>query len=115
MCLVALSNRDLRRLSWPARLKVVTNHFWHAAFNRSAERHEGNSYWESAGAVDARLASADAWEQATQADPYFALQVPWRRAPRTVGATLEFMLDRVAPWRPVEGVEQLVTLMQLES
>ncbi len=114
VCLVALSNRSLRRLSSSARLKAVTDHFWHAAFNRSAEMHEGNSYWESAASIDARLASADAWEEATCADPYFALQVHWRRASRTVGGTLEYMLDRVAPWHPVERVEQLVTLMQLE-
>ena len=114
VCLVALNNRSLRRLSWAARMKAITDHFWHAAFNRSAEMHEGNSYWESAGSIDARLASADAWEEATRTDPYFALQVRWRRASRTVGATLEYMLDRVAPWQPVERLEQLVTLMQLE-
>jgi len=114
VCLVALGNRRLRRLSWSARLRTVTEHFWHAAFNRSSEVHEGNSYWGTAGTIDPRLSSAGAWEEATRTDPYFALQVAWRRAPRSVGATLERMLDQVAPWRPVERVEQLVTLMQQE-
>lgn len=114
VCLANLTRR-LGALSWNERICTVTEHFWHAAFNRSSEMHEGNSYWGSAADLDRRLTSAAAWEAATREQPYFMLEVPWRRAPQPVGATLERMLDHVAPWRPVESVDQLVTLMQQEG
>jgi hypothetical protein len=111
VCLANLTRR-LGSMSWADRLKTITDHFWHAAFNRSSEIHEGNSHWGTAGAIDPRLASAAAWEAATREDPYFALRIPWRRASQPLGATLAGMLDHVAPWQPVQRVEQLVTLMQ---
>jgi hypothetical protein len=111
VCLANLTRR-LGRLPWPERVKTVTAHFWQAAFNRSSEVHEGNSHWADAGTLDPRLASAATWEAATHDDPYFTLGIRWRRAPHTLGATLARMLDHVAPWRPVERVDQLVTLMQ---
>jgi hypothetical protein len=111
VCLANLT-RKLERMTWPDRIRTVTEHFWHAAFNRSSEIHEGNSHWGTAGEIDPRLSSALAREAATREDPYFTLGLPWRPAPRRLGATLAAMLDHVAPWKPVERVEQLVTLMQ---
>jgi hypothetical protein len=113
VCLVNLMSR-LGGLDWGRRVRAITEHFWHAAFTRSSEVHEGNSWW-SAGAVDPRLTSPEAWAAATAADPYFVLGVPWRKAPQRLGATVAAMLDRVAPWRPVESVEQVVTLLQRED
>lgn len=114
VCLARLQGL-LGELDWPARIRTVTDHFWNAAFNRSSEVHEGNSRWGSDQAVDPRLATADSWEAATRADPYFALQVPWQRAPHNVGETLASMLELIAPYRPVASAEQLVTLMQQED
>lgn len=114
VCLVNLT-ASLGGLTWEARVGTVTDHFWHASFNRSAETYENNSFWGNARTIDRRFESAETWEAATREDPYFALTVPWRRAPRTVGETLECMLDKVAPWRPIERVEHLVTLMQQED
>jgi hypothetical protein len=111
VCMVNLGRR-LGRLGWAERVHAVTEHFWQAAFNHSADLHEGNSFWAGAHRVDPRFASPAAWEAATAENPYFALQVRWRRAPHPLGPTLERMLDMAAPWRPVERVEQLVTLMQ---
>lgn len=112
VCLVNLAE-GLGRLGWEERVQAVTRHFWEAAFTRSSEVHEGNSFWE-AGAPDPRLATAAAWEAATHTDPYFTLGVHWRPSPRRLGQTVARMLDLVAPWRPIERVEQLVTLMQQE-
>ena len=114
VCLANLTRR-LGSLSWTERIRTVTDHFWHAAFNRSSELNEGNSYWGGAGDLDPRLVSAAAWEAATRENPYFTLEVWWRRAPHSLGVTLARMLDHVAPWRPVETVDQLVTLMQQEG
>ena len=114
VCLMNLGRR-LGRLGWEQRIDAVTQHFWQAAFNRSSEIHEGNSFVNSMARVDRRLANADAWEAATQASPYFALEVRWQRAPHNLGETVARMLDLVAPERPIERVEQLVTLMQQEA
>jgi hypothetical protein len=113
VCLANLTRR-LGPLSWEERLKAVTDHMFYGAFNRSSEVHEGNSYWGSAGEIDPRLQTVAAWEAATAENAYFALEVPWRRAPQPVGATLARMLDAVAPWHAVEHVDQLVTMMQQE-
>jgi hypothetical protein len=107
--------RRLSRLDWSGRVATLCEHFWQAAFTRSSEIHEDNSFWQSSASIDPRLASAQAWEEATCRHPYFALEVSWRPAPQPLGATLARMLDMVSPWRPIERVEQLVTLMQLEE
>jgi hypothetical protein len=111
VCLTGLRG-DLSGLAWDEKVTAVTEHFWQAAFNRSSEEHEGNSYWGRFRQLDPRLASADAWEAASRADPYFALGIEWPRASRPVGRVLFEMLDAVAPARPIERVEHLVTLMQ---
>jgi hypothetical protein len=114
VCLVNLGRR-LGTLGWDERLHVVTEHFWQAAFNRSSEVHEGNSYFTAMRGVDKRVAGAAAWEASTRADPYFALSVRWRKTERSLGATLAHMLDMVAPRPPLERVEQLVTLLQADG
>jgi hypothetical protein len=114
VCLVNLRRR-LGRLSWEERVQAVTSHFWEAAFNRSSEAAEGNSWWGTLRGLDRRLEDPARWQEATRADPYFTLEVPWRPTGQSVGATLGRMLDMVAPWRPIERVEHLVTLMQQEE
>jgi hypothetical protein len=114
LCLAGLG-RSLARLDWDARVHAVVDHVWQAAFTRSAEAHEGNSAWGTHRDLDPRLASPAAWEAATREDPYFTLGVRWPRAPRTLAATLVGMLDDVAPARPIERVEHLVTLMQQDA
>jgi hypothetical protein len=107
--------RRLRRLDWSERVAALCEHFWQAAFTRSSEIHEDNSFWQTSASIDRRLATADAWEEATRRHPYFALEIAWRPAPEPLGVTLSRMLDMVSPWRPIERVEQLVTLMQPEE
>jgi hypothetical protein len=111
VCLANLRS-CLGKMSWGERIRTVTDHFWRAAFNRSSEEHEGNSFWESSRGFDDRLETPQAWEAATRDNPYFTLQVAWPRAPRTLRETLENMLEKSAPARPIERVEQLVTLIQ---
>ncbi|HYC24111.1 MAG TPA: hypothetical protein VEI94_15495, partial [Candidatus Bathyarchaeia archaeon] len=114
VCLVKLRG-ELGELGWDERTRAVIDHFWQASNTRSSEEHEGHSFWSKGRAVDRRFASAAAWEAATLADPYFALSVRWRRAPSRLGATLARMLERAAPRRPIERVEQLVTLIQQDE
>jgi hypothetical protein len=114
VCLANLRKR-LGKLAWAERVRTVTDHFWQAAFSLSSEFNEGNSHWGTRGTTDPRFETVDTWETATRDDPYFALEVTWRPAPRPLGATLGRMLDRVAPWRPIERAEQLVTILQQEG
>ena len=100
VCLVNL--RDLSRLSWAAKIGAVVDHVFCAAFNRSSEVNEGNSYWSAMRTIDPRVASTEAWEQATRENPRFPLEVAWQPAGTTVSAELGAMLDNVvAPTRSV--------------
>ena len=95
-CWVCLANlRDLSGESWPDKVYAVTDHVFAAAFNRSSDVHEGNSYWTAMRDVDPRVASLDAWQEATRQNPRFAIEVPWKAAGTTVTAELSAMLDRV--------------------
>ena len=111
VCLFNLG-RPLARLTWEARVRAVTDHFWQAAYTRSADVAEGNSFWAKTRGLDPRLESPAAWETATDRDPYFALEIGWPPAPSTLRDAVAHMLDLVAPWRPIERAEQLATLMQ---
>ena len=73
----------------------VVDHVFNAAFNRSADAHEGNSYWASMRDLDPRVASLGAWEAATEKNRWFVLDVPWKPAGTTASAELVSMLDHV--------------------
>ena len=80
---------NLFRLSWDDKVRTIRSHLWGEAFNESA----GTVYWDTMGALDPRLATVEAWEQATTADPFFALNVSWRPVGTTVGAGMSEMLS----------------------
>jgi hypothetical protein len=95
-CWLCLQNvGPLADLSWGRKVDTISEHLFSAAFNQSAETHEGNSYWSASKAVDARVESPEAWDAATRENPWFSLDVPWRPAETTVTAELDAMLDRV--------------------
>jgi hypothetical protein len=83
-------------------LPAIMNHVYSAAFNRSADVHEGNSYWEAMRDVDDRIASLEAWEAATRENRYFAVDVPWRSADTTAVAELRAMLEHADASLPAE-------------
>jgi len=80
---------DLSRLSWEDKVGTIRSHLWGEAFNESA----GTEYWEAMREIDPRVATVEAWEQATAEDPFFTLAVPWRPLGRTVGTVMGDMLD----------------------
>ena len=114
-CWLCLANlkRDLAPLSWNEKICVIRKHLWGASFNRSSEVHEGNSYWQTMRGVDDRVASLDAWERATQADPFFPLQVNWKPSGTTIGEVIESMLVMVAPPQVITSADQVVPLITL--
>jgi hypothetical protein len=99
VCLQGMS-RKVVGLSWSAKVDAIIDHVFSAAFNRSAEMHEGNSYWGSSGSIDPRLATIEAWEEASRANPLFPLEVRWKPANTTATQELDALLDQVvAPAR----------------
>ncbi len=98
-------------------LSALRSHLFGAAFNESSERHELSSWFTETveAQVDPRLATVEAWEEASREDPLFVLDVPWlptghtveqvaeralsnefgpRRAIRTAGDVLRVVLSR---------------------
>ncbi len=115
-CWLCLANlRDVSRLAWPAKLQAVVEHVFGAAFNRSSEVHERNSLWGAmvAAKLDPRVASIEAWQEATRANPRFALEVPWKPANTTVTAELHRMLDQVAGPITIDDAEDLGAVVAL--
>lgn len=110
VCLASLPGRALS-LPLPARIDAIVDHVFTAAFNRSSEEHEGNSYWSSAKAVDPRLETMESWAAATRQNPLFPLEVCWTPAETTVDAELERMMNAVSCTRALESATDLAGLV----
>lgn len=93
LCLQHLRQRP----DWTAdqTISAAVDHVFSAAFNRSSDVHEGNSYWEMMRDVDPRVASVEAWEEATRKSRGFALEVGWRPAGTSVRAELDAMIGQL--------------------
>jgi hypothetical protein len=103
MCWLCLQHLRVKPDGSPGEtISAAVDHVFSAAFNRSSDVHEGNSYWEMMRDVDARVSSIEAWENATRADRFFALSVPWRSADTSVQAELDSMLAQVDTGLPPE-------------
>lgn len=68
-------------------LGALLRHLFESGFNRSSEHHEGASGFSASveAKIDPRIASVEAWEEATNADPTFAVDVPWLPVGNTLG------------------------------
>jgi hypothetical protein len=75
----AFGGRKTLDASLRAGLTALLRHLFESGFNRSSENHEGASgFGVSVEAeIDPRVASVEAWQQATRSDPLFVLEVPW--------------------------------------
>jgi hypothetical protein len=115
LCLANL--RGVSRLPWPAKIRSVVEHVFGASFNRSSEMHEMNSLWGTmvAAKIDPRVSSVEAWQEATRANPRFALEVSWRPAGTTMTAELETMFREVAGAVVIDDAERLGALVALLS
>lgn len=111
VCLQHLSASALRAPSWPVKIDRIVDHVFTAAFNRSSEVHEGNSYWGLMRNIDPRLETLEAWQEASRKNRLFVLDVPWRPAKTTVSAELEWMLNQVGGGNPVRTATDLVGLI----
>jgi hypothetical protein len=67
-------------------LGALLRHLFESGFNRSSEHHEGESGFSASvkAKIDPRIASVEAWEEATREDPLFAIEVPWLPVGKTL-------------------------------
>ncbi len=98
-------------LPWPKKFHVIIDHVFNAAFNRSSEMNEGNSYWSSLKGVDPRVDSVEAWQEASRRNSLFALDVPWKPAGTSMRGELEFMLNSIARTPRVTTATELAGLV----
>jgi hypothetical protein len=61
------------------------------AFNYSSDHHEAASWFSESRAVDPRLHTVEAWQEATAKDPLFVLEIPWLKT----GLNVRQVTDRV--------------------
>jgi hypothetical protein len=92
-----------RACDWCGQLHALLNHVWNGAFNRSSERHEGLSMYQFSEGIHPALHPVQRWEEASRANPRFALEVPWKPAPLCVGELARTMLvelgqQTATPW-----------------
>ena len=73
-----------RESGWPNQLQMLVEHTWNGAFNRSSERHEGQSAYGYSKGIHPDLHPVEKWQDAST-DDAFALKVPWREVPLCVG------------------------------
>ncbi len=109
VCLEQLN--DLSELAWPEKVSRITDHVFSAAFNRSSEEHEGNSYWTRQQSVDPRVASMTEWQEASREDRRMGLSVPWQAADTTASAELSRMLDSVLRRKQIQSSAELASLL----
>ena len=111
-CWVCLQHvPDVGEMEWNVKIATIVDHIFGAAFNRSSEEHEGNSYWSAHTAVDPRVASMEAWQEATRADRRVALSLPWKPAGTTAAQELRNMLDEVERLRRIATATDLAGIV----
>lgn len=113
-CWLCLANLqiDLRPRPWHDKVREIRRHMWGAGFNRSSEVHEGMSYWGVMRTLDRRIATLEAWQQATRDDRFFPLKVPWKPAGTTAADVMNGMMASLNPFHATT-VTQLVQLLSV--
>ena len=70
-------------------IRTLLDHFWSTGFNTDIE---GNCF-ERARVLDPRIASLEAWEGASEADPLFPLALNWEPLETTVGGVMDRLVE----------------------
>jgi hypothetical protein len=69
--------------------KALMHCLLESGFNESSEHHEAASWFSESRRVDPRIATVEAWQEATAADPLFVLEVPWLPTGLTIRQVVE--------------------------
>ena len=74
-----------------ASYKALMSCLLQTGFNYSSEFHEYSSWFTESSRVDPRISTIESWEEATKANPFFAVEVPWLKT----GKTIRQVADRI--------------------
>ncbi len=109
-CRACLRGRpeDLRERPLVEQMTMLLDFFWNTGFNIDIT---GNCF-ERAKTLDTRIASLKAWEAASETDPLFPLHVSWEHLERTVGETVDHLVE-TGPQHPraIADTSDLANLM----
>lgn len=78
---------------WTYQLQLLLEHTWNGGFNLSSENHEGASWFGLSHGIHAELHPVERWEKASTANDAFALSVPWKPVPLSVGEIVDCMIQ----------------------
>jgi hypothetical protein len=109
-CRACLRGRpeDLRERPLVQQVMMLLDFFWGTGFNTDIA---GNCF-ERARKLDRRIATLEAWEAASKADPLFPLDVPWERLELTVGEVMDhFAESGPQPRQAIADASDLANLM----
>jgi hypothetical protein len=81
---------------WCGQLQLLLNHTWNGTFNRSSERHEGESMYRFSTGIHPDLHPIERWEEASRRNRTFALDVAWKPMPLSVGELARTMLAELS-------------------
>lgn len=93
-------------------LKTLLHCLFDTGFNYSSEHHEGASWFSVSRQVDPRLTTVDAWQQASEADPLFVLDVPWMKTGMSVRQVADRIFDNLkVPRAPLASAADLARVV----
>jgi len=107
-CRVCLRGRPaFDDLTVAGQVQAAIEFFWSAGFNLDVETH----CFQRAAARDDRIATVEAWERTTAADPLFPLAVPWEEVGLSLRQAGEHLLAWRGPARALENASDLADLL----
>ncbi len=107
-CRVCLRGRPVfDDLTVAGQAQAAIEFFWSAGFNLDIE----SNCFRRAAALDNRIATLEAWEKATSADPLFPLSVQWEEAGVSLRKAGEHLLDWRGAARPLEDASDIADLL----
>jgi len=85
----------------------LIEYFWGTGFNLDIE----DNCFDRAQSRDPRIATLEAWEAASRADPLFPLSVPWEPVGLTLGQALDHWRRHGDHGRPIEKASDVADVM----
>jgi hypothetical protein len=99
---------DLQDLPLAEQSEALLNFFWETGFNLDIE----SNGFERARALDPRIASLQAWEEASRADPLFPLRIGWESAGCSPRQVIDQLIHRRhGDVKPLRSASDLADLM----
>jgi hypothetical protein len=85
------------RSHWTSQLDALLGHTLNGGFNLSSEHHEGASYYGVSVAqnIHPDLSPIERWQERTDEDETWVLQVPWIEAKYSVGELIDHLFDEL--------------------